>query len=47
MSSNKNKRAPIISEQYPMKVLCDFIDTYSGERNTLPAFLTNCKNALI
>lgn len=36
----------LLSEQYPMKVLCDFIDTYSGERDVLPAFLTNCKNAL-
>lgn len=45
-SASESKRVPIISEQYPMKVLCDFIDTYSGERDTLPAFLTNCKNAL-
>lgn len=45
-SKSDNKVAPIISEQYPMKVLCDFIDSYSGERDVLPAFITNCKNAL-
>lgn len=35
-----------LSEQYPIKILCDFIDTYKGDRETLPAFLTNCQNAL-
>lgn len=45
-SKGENKTSPILSEQYPMKVLCDFIDTYSGERDVLPAFLSNCRNAL-
>lgn len=45
-TKNEGKPTLISSEQYPIKVLCDFIDTYSGERDTLPAFLTNCKNAL-
>lgn len=36
----------MLSEQVPLKVLCDFIHSYSGERETLPGFLTNCRNAL-
>lgn len=35
-----------ISETFPIQVLCDFIKTYKGERDTLTAFLTNCQNAL-
>ncbi|CAH1645342.1 unnamed protein product [Spodoptera littoralis] len=35
-----------LSEQYPIKILCDFIDTYNGDRETLAAFLTNCQNSL-
>lgn len=33
-------------EVFPIKVLCDFVKTYRGERDTLVAFLTNCQNAL-
>lgn len=33
-------------DSFPISVLCDFITTYKGERETLAAFLTNCQNAL-
>lgn len=35
-----------LSEQFPINVLCNFIGTYKGDRETLTAFLTNCQNAL-
>lgn len=31
---------------FPIQVLCNFINTYKGDRETLSAFLTNCQNAL-
>lgn len=34
------------SKQFPIQVLCNFISEYKGEKETLPGFLTNCKNAL-
>lgn len=43
---SESKSTALLSEQFPIQVLCNFINTYSGERDTLPAFLTNCKNAL-
>ncbi|KAF9809464.1 hypothetical protein SFRURICE_020761 [Spodoptera frugiperda] len=46
-STTSRKSAKIsMSEQFPIKVLCDFISPYKGERDTLTAFLTNCQNAL-
>lgn len=41
-----SKSEIVLSEQYPIKILCDFIDTYKGDRETLSAFLTNCQNSL-
>lgn len=35
-----------VNELFPIQVLCNFINTYRGERETLTAFLTNCQNAL-
>lgn len=52
MEGNKSpvptKKVPeiLISEQFPLSVLCQFISSYKGERETLAAFLTNCQNAL-
>lgn len=34
------------TEPFPIQTLCAFINPYKGERETLPAFLTNCQNAL-
>lgn len=31
---------------FPTQVLCSFINSYNGERDTLVAFLTNCENAI-
>lgn len=36
----------VLSEQYPIQVLCNFINPYNGSRETLTAFLTNCQDAL-
>lgn len=44
MTSSGDGKPP--SEQFPIAVLCNFINTYKGDRDTLPAFLTNCQNAL-
>lgn len=44
--SDKKQLTPTISEPYPIQVLCNFINPYQGERETLSAFLTNCQNAL-
>lgn len=32
--------------EIPTNVLCNFINPYKGDRETLVAFLTNCQNAL-
>lgn len=32
--------------EFPISVLCSFVNVYRGERDALPAFLTNCQNAL-
>lgn len=45
-SGDKKQITPTISEPYPIQVLCNFINPYQGERETLSAFLTNCQNAL-
>lgn len=45
-SDKGDKSTDPVSEIFPIKVLCDFIKTYKGERDTLTAFLTNCQNAL-
>lgn len=34
------------TKEFPISVLCSFINVYRGERDALPAFLTNCQNAL-
>ncbi|XP_073956534.1 uncharacterized protein [Choristoneura fumiferana] len=36
----------VSTEQTPIQVLCSFVNVYKGDRETLPAFLTNCQNAL-
>lgn len=33
-------------EAFPIQVLCNFIQPYKGDRESLNAFLTNCQNAL-
>ncbi|KAH9628335.1 hypothetical protein HF086_005785 [Spodoptera exigua] len=45
-TSSKKMAKISMSKQFPIKVLCDFISPYKGERETLTAFLTNCQNAL-
>lgn len=40
------KSEPLLSQPFPIQVLCNFISPYKGERETLSAFLTNCQNAL-
>lgn len=34
------------TNSFPTTALCNFINIYKGDRETLPAFLTNCQNAL-
>lgn len=48
MTDSKKSSAlePLLSEQFPINVLCNFINVYKGDRETLTAFLTNCQNAL-
>lgn len=47
MSTDKaTTSTTILSEPYPIQVLCNFISPYKGDRETLSAFLTNCQNAL-
>lgn len=46
MSTSKKTAKIVLSEQFPINVLCNFISPYKGERETLTAFITNCQNAL-
>lgn len=45
-TSSKKTAKIVLSEQFPINVLCNFISPYKGERETLTAFLTNCQNAI-
>lgn len=45
-TDQKNANTTLTTEPFPIQVLCNFIQPYKGERETLPAFLTNCSNAL-
>uniref|UniRef100_A0A1E1WBU5 Retrotransposon gag domain-containing protein n=1 Tax=Pectinophora gossypiella TaxID=13191 RepID=A0A1E1WBU5_PECGO len=45
-SASKKVPEIFISESCPLQVLCNFINPYKGDRETLTAFLTNCQNAL-
>lgn len=40
------KEEPKMTEKVPLSVLTKFIKPYSGDRESLPAFLTNCDNAI-
>lgn len=44
--SKKDSAERFLNEQFPINVLCNFINPYRGDRETLTAFLTNCQNAL-
>ncbi|XP_073963357.1 uncharacterized protein [Choristoneura fumiferana] len=43
---SEDQAKSVSTEQTPIQVLCSFVNVYKGDRETLPAFLTNCQNAL-
>lgn len=45
MTEQKTSQTPL-TEPFPIQVLCHFIQPYIGDRESLNAFLTNCKNNL-
>lgn len=43
---SKSTKKGDVSEEITLSFLTKFIKTYSGDRESLPAFLTNCENAI-
>ena len=46
LSEASTKRKPKMSDKITTGVLLKFIKPYNGDRESLPAFLTNCENAI-